>query len=347
MNILIITNHLNIGGITSYCLTLAAGLRKKGHKVYFASSGGNALERFLQAGIEFVAIPMKTKKEINPRILFCAGILSKLVKEKDIQIVHTHSRTTQVLGAILARRTKATHIFTCHGFFKPRFLRRMFPCWGTKIIAISEQVKRHLVDDFKVDEQKIQVIHNGIDIDKFKDQGSNIKNISKTKLGLGDGPVVGIIARLSDVKGHAYLIKAMKKVLERLPRAQLLIAGEGKEKEALVSLAKNLAIEKNVFFITEALDTRELLGVMDLFVMPSIKEGLGLALMEAMAFGVPVIGSDVGGIKTLIRDGVSGLLVAVANSDGLANAIISLLGDPVKAQGYAKEARRFISENFS
>jgi len=347
MNILYITNHLNIGGITSYVLSLASGLKKRGHNVYLASSGGQLLPRFIEEGIVYIPIPIKTKQEFSPKVIISRVKLSAAIKRYDIDIVHSNSRTTQVLGCLLSRAAGIPHISTCHGFFKKRFFRRVFPCWGKKVVAISVQVKEHLILDFGVAQEDIFVIHNGIDADKFRPRDEKSRMEFKKRLGLSAGPVIGIVARLSDVKGHVYLIEAMREVLDANKEAQLVIVGEGRMKEKLVKLAGELKIVNSVFFIPEVEDTRDVLSAMDLFVMPSLKEGLGLALMEAMAAGLAVVASDIGGIKTLIKDGESGLLVEPADVRGLSVAITELLLNPAKAESLGRKARVFISENFS
>lgn len=347
MNILHIANHLNTGGITSYLLTLTAGLTKRGHNVYIASSGGGKLKQFSEKGVNFISIPIKTKNELSPKIIFSMIKLSGFIKNNNINVIHTHSRTTQVLGCLLSKVTDASHIFTCHGFFKRRIFRRIFPCWGKKIIAISEQVKEHLINDFGVTEGDIIVIHNGIDIKKFEPVSQALKQKAKIALRLGDSPVVGIVARLSDVKGHTYLIEAFKQALTKIPDAKLLIAGEGKMKDELLSLSRRMGIAERVYFIPEVDDTRDVLSAIDVFVMPSLKEGLGLALMEAEAMGLAVVGSDIGGIRTLIKNRVSGLLVKPTDVDGLAQAITELLQNPKEAGSLGSAARAFINENFS
>lgn len=347
MNILFITNHLNSGGITSYVLSLSKGLKDRGHNIYLASSAGQLLNKFQEEGINFIPIPIKTKKEISPKIALSFFRLKSFIEKNHIDLVHTHSRTTQVLGCLLHKFTGVRHISTCHGFFKRRFLRRMFPCWGEMVIAISEPVKEHLIKDFRVEEKNIMVIHNGIEADRFRalDFKSGVR--SKKELGLGDGAVIGIVARLSDVKGHIYLIEAMKIVLNNDPSAQLLIVGEGKEKENLRKKTDGLGITKSVFFIPDVPDTIAALAAIDIFVMPSLKEGLGLALMEAMAAGLPVIGSNVGGIKSLIQDGLNGILVEPADSKGLAEAILKLLKDSKKRESLGGAAQKFIAKSFS
>jgi glycosyltransferase involved in cell wall biosynthesis len=345
MNILYLANHLNIGGITSYVLTLATGLKKRGHNVYVASSRGTLLGRFNQEDITYIPIPIKTKAEISPKIIISLFKLKERIK--DIDIVHSNTRVTQVLGCLIQRYFHKPHISTCHGFFKKRLTRRLFGCWGLKVIAISEAVKEHLIKDFRVKPEDIRVIYNGINVDRLRTQNSELKTQIKESFGLGKGPLVGIVARLSDVKGHIYLIQAMKMVLTRLPNVQLLIVGEGRMKEALVKLTKESGIEKNVFFIPEVCDTTEVLSIMDLFVMPSLKEGLGLSLMEAMASGLAVVASDVGGIRNLIQDGYNGLLVKPADINALSLAILEILQHPERAESLGRQAQLFISQNFS
>ncbi|MCX5706300.1 MAG: glycosyltransferase family 4 protein [Candidatus Omnitrophica bacterium] len=347
MNILYITNHLNIGGITSYILTLSAGLRKRGHNVLLASSGGELLSKFKDLGVVFIPIPIRTKSEISPGIALSVIKLSKIIRENKIDILHTHSRTTQVLGCFLHKFCGVKHISTCHGFFKRRLSRWIFPCWGERTIAISEQVKEYLMKDFKVKPEKINVIHNGIDLKKFQRPTIEDKQSAKRALRLDSNPTIGIVARLSDVKGHKYLIQAMGVVLGEYPRALLLIVGEGKMKDELIKLSETLGINKSVIFSPEIYDTIDVLSAMDIFVMPSLKEGLGLALMEAMACGLAVIGSDIGGIRSLIKDNFNGLLVKPRDTQALASAILGLLKNPQKSYSFAEAARNFITNNFS
>lgn len=348
MNILYLTNHLNIGGISSYVLSLARGMKERGHGVYIASSSGELAERFNAEGLPVLHIPINTKSEANlPKILSSLFGSLRYIKEKDIDIVHSNTRVTSVLGSLLENFSHTLHISTCHGFFKKRLSRRIFPCWGRKVIAISGQVRGHLVDDLGVRPQDIRVIPNGIELSRFRVYAPEFKEEAKKNLGLGPGPVVGIVARLSDVKGHVYLIEAMKSVLEKAGDAQLLIVGNGNMKKELVSLTRRLGIEKSVFFMPAVWDTAKILPIMDLFVLPSLKEGLGLSLMEAMASGLAVVGSDVGGIKSLIQHGQNGLLVQPADSLSLASLISGLLKDKVKAQSLGDNARSFINKSFS
>jgi len=347
MNILYLTNHLNVGGITSYVFTLAKGMKERGHNIYIASSGGELLPKFKQEGIIFVPLPIKTKSELSPKILISMYKLSHALKRYRIEIIHSNSRTTQVLACVLAKYKDFRHVATCHGFFKRRISRRIFGTWGEKVIAVSQPVKEHLIRDFGVQEKNITLIYNGIEVARFNKQDVEFRTEMRRGLGLADAPVVGIVGRLSDIKGHIYLIEAMQEVLKKNPQARLVIVGEGKMRKRLVSLSRRRGIEKSILFIPSVKETRDILSIMDVFVMPSLKEGLGLALMEAMAAGLAVIGSDIGGIKDLVRDGVNGLLVEPANVESLASAISKLLEDSEKRSRLGHQAQIFISQNFT
>lgn len=347
MNILIIAKHLEPGGISSYVISLAKSLKQKHHNIIVASSGGILQGLLKENNIEFVNLDLNTKSELSPKILFALKKLSPIVKAKDIQIIHAQTRVTSIIAFWLAKLNHIPYLMTCHGFFKPHFFRRTFPFWGKKVIAISDAVYAHLINDFKLRKENIELIYNGLEIKKNIQQSQAEKEAFKTKFGLNSKPIVGCVARLSEVKGHKFLIQAFKIVLTEFPSLQLLLVGEGKIKRELSALAKDLAIEKNVIFIPNVVDTSLVLSIMEIFVMPSLQEGLGLAIMEAMAQALPIVATNVGGIRDLIKDNQTGILVSPRDSQGLAYAIITLLKDKPKAQALGKAAQDFIQREFS
>jgi len=343
MNILFLANHLNPGGISSYLFTLSSGLKAKGHRIYLASGGGEWEEKFLEKGIHLIKAPLKTKSELSPKLLVSLFKLIPRIKKEKIEIIHANTRVTQVLAFWLSRFCGLPYLSTCHGFFRPHLFRKVFPRWGKMVIAISDSVKEHLMRDLKVRPQDIRLIYNGIDVSKFQANTS----IEKSAFGLKDIPVVGIIGRLSSVKGHAYLIQAFSKVLSQGINAQLLIVGEGDCFSKLQDLIRSLKIEEKVYFLPSLKQTNEVLSVMDIFVMPSLQEGMGLSLMEAMAAGCAVIASDIGGIRDLMKNGYHGILVKPADVQGLAQAIIELLKDAQKRKFLGQNAVQRIKENFT
>lgn len=346
MNILILANHFNAGGISSYILNLSQGLMARAHKVYVASCGGVWVERLKKYDVEHIHLPLRTKSIMSPKLFFAWAVLGRLLKEKKIDIIHSQTRISSVLALWVSRKTSIPFIYTAHGFLNPRWGRRIFPCWGRLVIAISQPVREHLLRNFGLGEDRIRLVHNGIDITRSQVTGCRLQEI-KISYGLRDGPVVGIIARLSEVKGHKYLISAMKKVTQAIPDVQLLSIGDGKIRKDLEAQAEKFGIKERAHFIPQVADTSEPLSVMDIFVMPSLQEGLGLSIMEAMLAGVPVAAAAAGGITTLVRDNQTGILVKPADAHNLALAIIELLKNKEKARRLSSSARDLIVREFS
>jgi len=347
VNILFLSTHLNTGGITSYLFTLTKGLIKRGHSVHVATSGGNVEGEFLSVGANLVHLNIRTKSELDPRIYIALKPLKAYIKENNIDIVHAQTRITQVMGSLLKKSTSRPFVSTCHGFFKARLSRKWIPCWGDAVIAISSAVERHLLDDFSISQKRIHLIESGIDLDEFTPINEVTKAEHRNRLKLGDEPIIGMIARLSDVKGPDVLIEAMKDVLGHIPNAKLLLVGEGRMEGDLRAMVKRLELEQSVRFFSVVRKTKEMLPLFDIFAMPSRQEGLGLSIMEAQATGLPVVASRVGGIPSLVEDGKTGILVESENPRVLAEAIVKLLKDKDLLGAIGVAGRKFIQEHYS
>ena len=347
MNILILSTHLNTGGISSYILTLANGLGQNGHRVFVMTSGGNLVKSLEKSTAKHIAVSIRTKSELSWRLYWPLGHIARFIRREKIDIIHAQTRVTQVMGYFLSKLTQVPLVSTCHGFFKPHFFRRAFPCWGKKVIAISRPVYDHLRSDFHVPADDVVLIPNGIDVEQFSMAAPQKIKWFKDKWQLKEGPVIGIIARLSDVKGHTFLIEAMTRVIQKIPSAQLLIVGEGPQERSLKDLVARLELSHCVHFKPIVSQTAEVLPALDVFVMPSLQEGLGLSVMEAQAAGVPVVASRVGGLVDLIEEGKTGLLVPSQNADELAQAIFWVLENKASALKMGQAARRSIEEKFS
>ncbi len=346
MNILLLANHLNAGGISSYLILLGKGLKEKGHNVSIVSSGGNMVDDLESKGIVHIQIDMQTKSELSVKVYQALHKLVRLVRKEQIDIIHANTRVTQVIGQLLSQITGRVYISTCHGFFKKRLGRQLYPCWGDCVIAISEAVAQHLIKDFGVPSSRIALIPNGVDPRAYPLMDEDLKKIKKHKLSLKNGPLIGIISRLSDVKGHQYLIEAMPRVVYQYIDASLLIVGEGKMDASLRALVKEKGLEDHIKFHPMVGKTAELLPLFDIFVMPSIQEGLGLAVMEAQAAGLPVIASNVGGLPSIVKHQQTGLLVPPRDSEALADAILWFLDNKEEAKRIGSQAKAFIQEEF-
>jgi glycosyltransferase involved in cell wall biosynthesis len=347
IRVLQLTTHLNIGGIGNYILTLSRSLKDRGLSVAVASSGGELEGELARCGIPHITLDMRTKSELSPKIVKSILRLRALVKQEQIDIIHAHTRVSQVVANFVSRMTRVPYVTTCHGFFKTRF-RKIFDTWGVKVVAISDAVKEHLKGDLGVDEKRIELIYSGVDINRFsKEYSADEINVIKRSLGLNAGPVVGTIGRLSPVKGQKFLIQAMDGVLRKRPNVQALIIGDGPEEDALKKLARDLGIESKVRFLTSSLDTHKALSAMDVFVFPSVKEGLGIALLEAMAAGKVCVASDIGGIGNIIKTRYNGILTSVGDVRALSESILELLDDASLRKTMGERGVALVRDKFS
>jgi len=349
MKVLIITTHMNRGGIGIYTLNLAKYLRKSGVDAEVASSGGD-LEGELDAqGIPHVKLDIRTKSEFGLKVWKAVPRTAAVLKSGGFDIVHAQTRVTQVLACAAGRIAGVPAVSTCHGFFKHRRLsRRLFPCWGEKVIAISDSVRSHLVEDFRVEPGRVRRVYNGIELDRYLSCGHDKDSALMRETGLAEGAVIiGSIGRLSSVKGYVYLVEAFKELAEKAPLAQLFIVGEGPEREALEKQVTDLRLQDRVIMTPGGRKLEEYFTLMDVFCLPSVNEGLGLSLMEAMAAGRACVASDVGGISELIDDGDNGLLAPPRDPGSLAAAILRLLNDEKARRIMGEKARAKAAGNFS
>jgi len=347
VNILFLTTHLNTGGITQYLLTLTKGFIQRKVNVHIVSSGGNMEDAFTAVGAEVFNLDIRTKSELSPKIYKALSPLKQYIQENAIDVIHSQTRITQVMGVLLSKMTGCLYVSTCHGFFKPRLSRRLIPCWGQRVIAISEVVVKHLTEDFGADQNNVFLVKNGIDLKDFEPATIESKAALRIKFNLNENYVIGMIARLSDVKGQDILVEAMKKIIQKIPKAKLLFIGEGKLEGLLRRMVTELGLERHVQFYSIVNKTSEMLSVLDVFINPSRQEGLGLSVMEAQAAGLPVVASNVGGIPSLIEHQETGILVEPENPEVLADAILELLQNKAKSEKIGLAARKQAEEQYS
>ncbi len=349
MKVLLLATHLNVGGIGVYTASLARYLKTEGVSVTVASSGGD-LEKALQLeGIRHIKLDIKTKSEFGLKVWKALPLLVKLIRDEGFQLVHAQTRVAQVLAYLAGRRSRVPFVATCHGFFQYRkFARRILPCWGERTIAISESVRKHLVEDFRLREERVTLVYNGIELAKHS-SGAQAKDQDLMKsIGIKEGAmIIGTIGRLSPVKGYKFLVSAFKDVFLNKDECQLLFVGEGPDEKHLKQQVEDLGIGGKVLFTPGGEPLDKYLALMDIFVLPSVHEGLGLALMEAMASGRACIATSVGGLTELITHEKDGLLIPPKSPEALSRAILRLAEDSPLRERLAQAAREKAMKNFS
>jgi glycosyltransferase involved in cell wall biosynthesis len=346
MKILLLANHFNTGGITTYCLMLARSLKDRGHEVMIASGGGNVEDILQKEGIEHFRVSIDTSSELNPKLLLAFWQLCKIIQRERVVLLHDQTRVTQVLGFFLAGAFKLRRVSTCHGFLKRRIFRRLLPLWGDEIVAISQAVNEHLIRDWHVRSEKIHVIPHGV----VSGNSGRVmsREAARRQLQLPiQGITVGALGRLSPVKGYHVLLEAIVRLKREKLFINLLLWGEGPEKARLSTKVKQGGLDDRVIFKTDRVQKEVFFSAIDIFCAPSIQEGLGLSILEAMAYGKPVAASRVGGIVNIIEEGQCGLLVPAEDAEALAQVLIRLANDESLRQRLGKAAQLSVKENFT
>lgn len=350
MRILLLTTHLNIGGISTYTVSLAKALKAKGEEVFVASSGGVMVPELTVAGISHINLNIKTKAILSPRVFSAIFEIRKIVKKMDVDLIHAQTRITQVIGFFVSKLCEIGFVSTCHGFFRKNIGRAILPAWGDRVIAISEAVYGHLSKDFQVPADRISLIYNGIDVKKFlRDFSEDERDKLKDRFGIRkDHSIIGTIARFTPDKGYDVLLSALCGILKEKPNVQLVFVGDGKEYQRIVDLTQRLGLSANVLFMRPQINTVNIISVMDVFMFtPRRKEGLGLVLLEAMAAGKPVVATNVGGISSIVNDGVNGFLVQPSRPELLVEPTIKLLEDKTLYQKMSQAGRELVIQKFS
>jgi len=334
MNILILTTHLNPGGVSRYVLNLAKGLVREKHTVWVASSGGSWVGELEASGARHKTIPIKTKSICSPKIWFSFLALKKMIGQANIDLIHANSRVTQCLGDLIYKVLAVPYVAAFHGFYKPGIFRKLFKFSGTLAIAVSKQVKRHLINDLEIDENIIQVVYNGIEASDFA-PGESKKEQRGFK---ADDYLVGILGRISQEKGHFLALEAIKQLLVKYKNIYLLISGEGKLGEELKRTIDSSQLGQNVKLIPSS--SGDFLDTIDLLIAPSIKEGFGYSIVEAFAKRVPVVAYSTGGIAEIIRSRENGILFYNYEAFALAAAIEEAMSDKDLCQRMIEQAYR-------
>ena len=316
------------------------------------------IENAKDRGVKLVSIPSLIRN-INPFKDFHSLMsILKLIKIEKPVIVHTHSSKAGLLGRLAAWISRVPLIIhTPHGHvFYGHFgkavsklflhIERLLDIITDHTIALTEQEGRDYIKLSVSPPNKITTIHSGIDLESFIENKIDVAG-KKNSLGFNtEGQIIGTVGWLLPIKGPGYLLKAMGFVWERYPDAQLVYVGKGDLENDLKEKASQMGVSDNVKFLGWRNDVHEIMQVFDVFVLPSLNEGMGRVIVEAMAAGKPVVASNTGGIPDLVKNNENGLLFPPGDEKILAQSIINILEDPGKAESMGQKGRLY-SQDFS
>lgn len=287
--------------------------------------------------------------------IFAIVKLKGLLAKYNIDILHCHDYKANLIGFLASRFKRVNLVTTLHGWTKANLKVRCYEYLDAiimknfnKIIVVSNQIREDLLKK-NFTEQKIIVIHNAVDVSYFGQKTDDALRY-KEKFGIsGNCRIIGTVGRLSSEKGQKYLIEAAEEVLRIFPEVVFLLVGDGAEGKMLKNIVYAKGLEKHIAFagFCPVQEMKNMYSLMDIFILPSLTEGISLVLLEAMAMGIPVIATKVGGTNEIIEHGRTGYLIPPADKQAISEAIINLLNDEITAQSIAKAGQDRVKKEFS
>lgn len=363
--ILYIDNAQMYGGGPKYLLNLLDCINKNQYTPIVICSGENQkfTEELKNRKIEF--IPVKTKfltegNKIISAFLRIPNFFSlciktfKIIRERKIDIVQANLFYSALFGGIAGKLLRKPFIWIVHtgdSFQRYKILTKFLVRITDKIVTVSHYLER-IARENSIDVNKFQTIYAGILLNNF-----HFKNNQEKKLIIDnqeiERPIICMVTRFTPEKGCQYFIEAAKIVTRRISKANFLIIGgaltsreKGMERE-LKNLIKKIKVSNQVLFIGFHADVMKILSGVDILVLPSLSEGFGLVILEAMATKRPVVASNVGGILEVVVDGETGFLVPPKNPEAIAEKVIFLLKNPQIAKKMGEKGYLRVKENFT
>jgi glycosyltransferase involved in cell wall biosynthesis len=335
MNVLLFAGRFEVRGSSKYTLRLAQHLREHAVATRVVCSDAAQVDwstrsEILLAEYPYLGLPVWGRVVMD--------LIRRDLDDVPPDLIHIQTRRVLAQGLWLARRLDRPAVLTVHDYLGPRERLRLDRGRVRRIIAVSEAVKSDLIEREGFPDEFVTVIHSGVDVPEIVD--------APPVLDPGHTPVVGTAGPLEAVKGLPFFLGAAAKVLAARGNVEFLVAGAGPEESSLRRLARELGITEHVTFIPKLFDFSQSLEAMDIYCLPSLRQGLGTVMLEAMARARPVIAAGVGGVYSAIRDNETGLVVPPSDSGRLAERIIELLDDPVRARAVGEAGRQLVREEF-
>ncbi len=357
-NLLYVFDNLEFGGGERFFAQLINRLSGKRYKIMVACLPTvTFLEKIEGSGALVKSVDMRNR--FNVKVILQ---LASLMKREKIDIVHSQGARADFFARIAGRLAKVPFDISIvqmpvEGFdvalikkFVYIVLNRFSERFVDRFIVVSDALEKIMIEKHGIEPQRVVKIYNGIEKDEYciEDEEIARRRIAfRKESGLGkDVPIVGAIGRLVWQKGFEYFIEAIPDVLRKIPEAMFLIVGEGKLKDELNVKSKMLKLEDKIIFTGFRSDIKDILASVDAFAMPSLLEGLPMILLEAMAMMKPIVATKIEGIREVLENGLTGLLVSPKDPQVLSEAIVDLLIHKDKARQMGLTARKVVEERF-
>ena len=318
-------------------------------------------KKFLEEFKDNVIIVPSLRRDINPVLDFIALIhLYRIFRKERFDLVHTNTAKAGILGRIAAflagtpRIIHMPHGHNFYGYFGPAlsrliiWLERFAAGFTDRLVVLTELEKNDYMSFGIKKSEDIEVVPSGLELEGFRALYGRDRNEKRRELGISpQEKIVGMVSRLETVKGPEYFIEAANSVAKKISGVRFFVVGEGSLSSGLKERSQQLGLKDKVVFLGWRDDALDIIFALDLLVQPSLNEAVGRVLLEAQGLGVPVIGTSVGGIPEIIKDGSTGFIVRPKDAEGLSRSICDLLENEEKRNMFSKEARMWVEERFS
>ena len=302
-------------------------------------------------GVRVFAIPSLVRRLSLRNDLLAFVSIYRLIKRIKPHTVHTHTSKAGVLGRFAAYlagvpiiiHTPHGHVFhSYYGYIVTKmivFVERIMSLMTDKITALTDKERDEHLERGIASIEKYVIVHSGVMLQHIMNKDIDVET-GKKKLGIPQNSnVIGTVGRLVPVKGHKYLVSAAKRVTKEFENTVFVFVGDGYLESILERQAESLGIRKNTIFAGWRSDVIDVLSLFDIFVLPSLNEGMGKVLIEGMALGKPIVASSVGGIIDLVKNDDNGILVPPRDSDALGDAILKLIRNRNMAQELGRNGK--------
>ena len=343
---------LGLGGAERFLVELCRALPAHRYRVIVATVSGEGprADDLRQEGIEVFPLRVRSHWQLSAVLR-----LARFMRRRDVDIVHTHLFVGGVFGRLAARLAGVSvTVSTAQNAYAPEHLLPRLQVLADgllarlddRLVAVSQGARDYLTQVERVPPAKIEVVPNAIAWPEPVPP-AQVEDTRRDLGAEGRSPLLGTVARLAPQKGLAYLLQALGTLRARFPNLFCVIIGDGELRGELEALAERLELQNHVRFCGLRRDVPAALQCLDLFVLPSLFEGLSLALLEAMAAGRPVVATRVAGSSEVITDGVNGRLVPPADAAALAQAMAEVLDDREKALALARKGQDTVRRRYT
>lgn len=344
MKTLHIESGMHLYGGAQQVVSLLQGLQAVGDAPVLACPQGSAIAGPARAlGLPVHELPMRGDLDLG-----MVSRLRRLIRVEQPLLVHLHSRRgSDLWGGIAARLENVPAILSRRvDNPEPRWwVRRKYRLFA-KVIAISEGIRTVLLSE-GLDPGQVTCVHDAVDTDDYRPEPAD-RAWLRAEFGLeADEAIVAMVAQFIPRKGHRTLLAALPALFAAHPRTRVLLLGQGPELNAIRELVQQAGWNNRVLFPGFRRDIARMLPCIDLLVHPAQMEGLGVALLQAAACGLPIVASRAGGIPEIVRPGLNGELIAPGDAVALAGHMISLLADSGLRRRYSAAGRAIAVREFS